>query len=106
MKNLHYIIFTGSNGDSCVFRLLERVSSNWRRFGLKLDISRHRLDDIGRLTRGDTEECWVKIMYYWLDGCSSHYPPTWEGMYKLLYDIQCLAVAKDLEFAVNNAVVE
>ena len=38
-----------------------------------------------------------------MDGGSKGYPPTWEGLYRLVEDVGCPAVAKQLKEAVEKS---
>ena len=54
--------------------------------------------------RGNGERCFELVMQDWLDGRGrDEYPNTWEGLYKMLTDIQCSQVAEELKTAVENA---
>ncbi len=46
-----------------------------------------------------TVACWLKVMQYWL---APDYPPTWDGLYLLLQDVECSEAAKGLKEAVSH----
>ena len=52
----------------------------------------------------DNEGCWVKVMNAWLEGQGQdEYPPTWEGLYVLLEDVQLGGHVTALKEAVESA---
>ena len=89
-----------------MFRLGDRVSGKWREMGLALGIELNTLDiiqeDQVRVTK-----CWQEVMRRWMkgEGADEGYPATWEGLYKLLYDVGMSMVAKELKKAVANAIL-
>lgn len=85
------------------FRLVERVSAQWNRFGIQLGIQADLLEGWKHQYLGDATKCWIKVMGHWLgQGGSSEYPPSWEGVYKLLEDVQYVAVASELKQFIEN----
>ena len=52
----------------------------------------------------DNEECWERVMDAWLEGQGQdEYPPTWEGLYVLLEDVQLGGHVTALKEAVESA---
>ena len=85
------------------FRLIERVSSKWQAFGYRLKIPQDKLNSWEQECQKDSEKCWMKVMQYWMDGCSEDHPVTWESLYGMLEDIQYVQVARELKKAVSAA---
>ena len=85
------------DGHTKRFRLIDKVQSKWRDFGTLLGLA-------GQLTSWESEyriRCLTKVMTRWLDGGGGgDYPPTWEGLYTLLEDVECVQVTKELKEAV------
>ena len=85
------------------FKLVERVSAKWRKLGVMIGLTPNNLDAI-RDDRRSVEACWEDVMQRWLDGQGQKsYPIMWEGLYRLLKDIACPQVAKELKAAVKAA---
>ena len=60
--------------------------------------------DVIEHDRRRMEACWEDVMQRWLDGQGQKsYPIMWEGLYRLLKDIACPQVAKELKAAVKAA---
>ena len=87
------------------FRLVDRVSASWRRFGLILGLTGNQLDVLADQYRGDSNMCWAKVMECWLSGSCKRddYPVTWEGVYTLLNDAEYSVIAEELRMAVDRA---
>lgn len=79
------------------------VSAKWRRFGLILDLTLNQLDAMDSRYRGDAELCWNKVMEHWLKGECTRYPPSWEGLYSLLMDMDYGEYVTILKKAVSAA---
>ena len=86
---------------------MDRVCSKWKEFGTLLGISLNTLSVWERQYRGNANMCWTKVMEHWLNGgCKHSYPPTWEGLYLLLEDVQCSQVAEELKKALDEKMAE
>ena len=103
LKSLHIIKWNNDDGSEEVFCLTKRVSTRWKDIGILLGLESNELTAIERDIPLDTGMRWNKVMECWLEGCSSEYFPTWEGLYALLNDIECSEIAIKLEDAVNKA---
>ena len=105
MKYLKLIKWQSLDGALQKYRLVERVSLKWRQFGLRISLTQNRMDGWFAESR-DVERCWEKVMQTWLDGQGQReYPPTWEGLYGLLRDVQKEGVVPALREAVDKAVL-
>ncbi len=63
------------------YRLINKVSSKWHSFGLRLDIPYDQLEVWRVELLGSREKCWLRVMQHWLDGRGPpDYPPTWNAM--------------------------
>ena len=100
---LQLIKWTTPQGETRRFRLIERVSSKWRKFGGRISLHPNVMD--GWRQCGETaESCWEKTMQLWLDGQGNkEYPASWESLYEMLEDVQLGGVVPDLKEAVNGA---
>ena len=89
----------------CHYQIVEHVSAKWRKLGTRLNLTENMMEGWWLDTRV-TERCWRKVMQAWLDGRGQReYPPTWEGLYKLLRDVRKEAVVPVLREAVDRAVL-
>ena len=67
MKSLELIKWKGRSGCEHKFHLINLVSSEWKTFGILLEISADRLEAWEKEYRGVTAECWRRVMGHWLD---------------------------------------
>ena len=83
---------------------MNRVSAKWRKFGRLLDLESNVLDGWDSQYRGKAEDCWDQVMQHWRKGGGGKvYPATWQGLYGLVKDVGCPAVAKQLKEAVEKS---
>ena len=105
MKYLKLIKWRSPAGVLREYRLVEHVSTKWRQFGTQITLTQNTMDGWFSDTH-DTESCWERVMQAWLQGRGKEeYPPTWEGLFKLLQDIRKEAVVPVLREAVDRAVL-
>ncbi len=83
------------------FRLVSRVSRKWESFGILLGIPYNELE-VWKDDSRSSDQRWLRVMQHWLDGKGPpDYPPTWDGLYLLLQDVECAQVAEELRKAVS-----
>ena len=106
MKYLQLIEWHSSDGVVQEFRLVEHISAKWRKIGIQINITANTMEGWWSETL-DTEKCWERVMRAWLKGrARRQYPPTWEGLYKLLLAIRKEGkVISALKEAVDKAVL-
>ena len=103
LKALGLIKWMDANGHRHLFQLVNKVSTKWREFGVLLSLELDKLDGFDGHYRGNPTSCWNRVMEHWLNGGGGcDYPPTWEGLYTLLNDLELSAVAKEMENAVAS----
>ena len=85
------------------FRLIDKVSSKWRSFGLRFGLEANQLDAWEEQCLVNAERCWHKVMGYWLKS-GVHYTVSWEGLCELLEDMNLRQIAYDLRVAVYFAI--
>ena len=91
------------DGHNLKFRLIDKVQSKWWNLGTLLGLT-DLLTSWEKEYQNDASRCWTKVMTHWLNGGGGDdYPPTWEGLYTLLEDVQCVQVAKELREAVASS---
>ena len=81
---------------------MNRVSAKWRKFGFRIGLERNQMENYWARER-DNDACWEKVMEAWLKGQGQHlYPPTWEGLYEILEDVELGGVVSALKEAVAS----
>ena len=100
---LHLIKWKDKSGQTQTFRLVDRVSASWRRFGTILRLAENQLEKWEDQYRGDANMCWARVMEEWLNQCSEDYPASWEGLYTLMDDAEFSQVTEELRKAVDGA---
>ena len=81
-------------------RLVEKVSCKWLEFGLAVRVDMNCLKSWERQYREDANRCWLEVMGHWLNaGGTDNYPTTWEGLCKLLTDMDYGTVSSLLKEA-------
>lgn len=90
-------------GKEKTFELGKKISSKWRDIGIMLDIEGDMLDDWHTQCQGKGGLCWEKVMRAWLNGKGANeYPVTWDGVFKILKDLECSQIATGLKEAVDG----
>ena len=105
MSTLTFLKWKDSHGHEQKFRLINRVSAKWLKFGYCLGRSTNQLEGWEEQCILDADRCWCKVMGHWLkeDG-TPDYPTTWKGVFCLLEDVECLQVAQDLQKALASVI--
>ena len=105
MSTLILLKWKDSHGHEQRFRLINRVSAQWLKFGYCLRRSTNQLEGWEKQCLLDADRCWCKVMSHWLkeDG-TPDYPATWKGVFCLLEDVECLPVAWDLQKALASVI--
>ena len=84
---------------------MNKVSSRWVEFGLKVGLDMDRLKVWERQYHENGTRCWLEVMTYWINaGGTPDYPVKWEGLDQLLKDAQCGKAAEDLKKALASTV--
>lgn len=104
-KTLNYLQWKDEQGDERTFRFVYKVSEQWRKFGILLDLNTGKLDKWFNTSEGIDITCWHWVMDSFLEGKGwNYYPATWDGLYCLLEDTLCSDsdVVKDFKKAVES----
>ncbi len=100
LKSLHLIKWNGGE-----YRLINKVSLKWESSGFQLGIEPDLLEAWWREDLHDSRKCWLRVMKYWLSNEGPpDYPPTWDGLYLLLEDVEYSEVVKGLKEAVSHLI--
>lgn len=98
LSTLTLLKWDSSSGCQHRFRLVNKVSSKWRRFGYRFGREENEIEALEDQCRGKASQCWCKVMGQWLeDGGTDDYPATWRGVVTLLEDVEFYEVARKLE---------
>ena len=85
------------------FKLITKVSSKWRDFGIRLSHELDQLEAWAEECRGVSSRCWCRVMNYWItENDSPDYPATWSGLFLVLEDVEYSEVAAELKKALAS----
>ncbi len=81
-------------------KLRDAMIHKWYNAGMLLDLSAPRLYGIFTYRLGDVRQCCLDVLQEWINcGGSSNYPATWDGLLKLLRDLDLHPCAESLQAA-------
>ena len=89
-------------GHQQIFRLVDRVSSKWRKIGRTIGITENTLCAWEAQYRGNADSCWTRVMEHFLKGECKDFPVSWDGVCSLLDDCQLSSVSERLKEVVNE----
>ncbi len=101
MKNLIVLTWTNKDGQTETLRLRDGMISRWHDVGHLVDISASRLEGIFIHRLGDVRLCCQDVLQEWISHRSSDYPATWEGLLKILRNLDLNSCADSLERALQ-----
>ena len=105
LSSLNLLKWKSQEGQEQEFRLVNRVSAEWQGFGLLLGLGMNQLRVWRQERLGDVTMCWNLVMEHWLKGDSADYPPSWEGLYTLLQDMEFSTQAREMKEAVEQSLI-
>ncbi len=79
------------------------MSAKWDEVGDLLELTPARLQSIGRQHRGDVRQCCRDVLIDWIKDGSPYYPPTWDGLIKLLVHLKLSSIADTLKLALKKS---
>ena len=82
-------------------RIKQAVCNKWKEIGNLLQIDKALIERWDRRFSRDSLECCDALFNYWLDNPCPLYPPTWDGVCRLLVDAQFSQVASELKEALQ-----
>ena len=101
LNTLHLLKWRDEYGDQHVFRLAAQVCASWKSMGILLGMTSNDLEVLEREYHYKPRDIWSRVAERWLAGGGGRsYPPTWEGLFYLLKDMELTKVAEDMEKAV------
>ena len=105
LKDLQLLKWTSPDGVVHRYRLINHVSAKWKKFGQLISLTENKMENWAKDSETDNEGRWVKVMEAWLEGQGQDaYPPTWQGLFEMLEDVQFGGVVPALKEAVESAI--
>ena len=97
----HLYLLNGSTGDE--YRAINSLQHRWKAIAYRLGFEYPKVTSIENEGKDD-EECLVKVMHMWINKEHSliEYEPSWEGLYKLLVDLEQGTQASTLRSIVDS----
>ena len=78
--------------------VIMKVSPEWRTIGLQFGIHYSVLDNYASKELNDNIACCTQVFDAWIKcGGTGEYPASWEGLYKLLCDIEHRGTANEMK---------
>ncbi len=77
------------------------MSVKWNDAGDLLELTPDRLQGIDSQRRGDVRQCCRDVLIDWTKDGSPYYPPTWDGLIKLLINLELSSIADTLKLALK-----
>ena len=98
LKSLTLLCWKDKDGKLQRFRLRDKIHSHWEDIGIRLGLTLNEMDAWQQECLGKVARCCTKVFEHWLtSGGTEDYAATWEGLYRLLEDIDCATIAEDLK---------
>ena len=102
LTNLTLIEWINEKGVKKQLRVKQAIWHLWEEIGLHLGIQMGDLKAWETIHMKDPRKCINEVLHCWLESPSETYPASWEGLYKLLEDIELKEVAIELKQALDS----
>ena len=102
LGNLTVIVWENKEGKQEYFRFQELICDKWILIGDLIHIPPALLN-AWKETYGNPLDRIRQVLTYWLDKGSRTYTVSWEGVYKLLGDVELTDIVAPLKEAIENA---
>lgn len=104
LEVLTLITWRDGHGKDQRLEILKTVSARWRDVGVLLGQKLSELDGYQRMENNDIGGCCTRVFSHWIDdnGHSPKYPLSWEGLERLLRDIEHGGAADNLKNALAS----
>ena len=93
--------WTDKDGQPQSLRVRDEMSVKWDDAGDLLELTPVRLQGIDSHRRGDVRQCCREVLIDWIKNGSPRYPPTWDGLIKLLINLELSSIADTLKLALK-----
>ncbi len=94
--------WTDKDGQPQILRVRDEMNANWDVAGDLLGLTPARLQIIDSQHR-DVRQCCRDVLIDWIKYGSPYYPPTWDGLIKLLIDLELSSIADTLKLALKKS---
>ena len=95
--------WTDKDGQPQTLRVRDEMSVKWKDAGDLLELTSARLQGIGSQPQGDVRQCCRGVLIDWIKNGSPRYPPTWDGLIKLLINLELSSIADTLKLALKKS---
>ncbi len=92
---------TDGQSQTQTLRVRDEMSVKWEEVGDLLELTPDRLQGIDSQRRGDVRLCCRDVLVDWIKNGSPRYPLNWEGLLKLLEDLELSSTANTLKLALK-----
>ena len=99
-----FIKWRNKQGKEEKFRLNQLVCHKWKEIGRRLKIPESLLIAWEKEHLKVQLECTNTVLCHWLENPTDYYPKSWDGLQRLLKDVQLSEIAIDLKRALDNVV--
>ncbi len=93
--------WTDKDGQPQTLRVKDEMSVKWEEVGDLLELTPARLQSIDSQRRGEVRRCCRDVLMDWIKNGSPRYPPTWDGLIKLLINLELSSIADTLKLALK-----
>ncbi len=93
--------WTDKDGQPRTLRVKDEMSVKWEEVGDLLELTPARLQGIDGQRRGEVRRCCRDVLMDWIRNGSLRYPPTWDGLIKLLINLELSSIADTLKLALK-----
>ncbi len=93
--------WTDKDGQPQTLRVKDEMSVKWEEVRDLLELTPARLQSIDSQRRGEVRRCCRDVLMDWIKNGSPRYPPTWDGLIKLLINLELSSIADTLKLALK-----
>ena len=97
------IKYMDKRGQKKELRIKKLICYKWKEIGTLLEIESSSLNAWEMTYNRNVFECIDLVLNHWFEHEPDDYPVSWDGLKKLLEDVELCQVAKELDLALYNA---
>lgn len=101
LSELDLLKWADSEGNSQTFSIVGKISSDWRRIGLRIGIENNVLDGWEK-RHSDSYQLCIDVFGHWLNGGGETYTTSWAGLSELLKDMGYSQIVTELQIVLNT----
>ena len=102
-KNLMLIKYVDKRGQKKELRIKNSICYKWKEIGSLLEIESSSIIAWDMMYNRNVFECIDLVLNHWFEHEPDDYPVSWDGLKKILDDVELYQVAKELDLALCNA---